>query len=169
VQPKTVTRHESHTSCIKAFLPGFKFCVELITVGLTPDNHWHLTCSNAGRPVLAAVRKYNLVHPPSWRPLYSNTGPGVLGMALLAADRAARATGEGGPDTVAQLLCRDVFIPLGMNGSHFLATPENLARLVVPAVVGGGAGVSSNQSARMYTKNETTGVRVTSDLVRGGS
>jgi hypothetical protein len=35
--------------------------------------------------------------------------------------------------------------------------------------VGVGAGVSSNQSARMYTKNETTGVRVTSDLVRGGS
>jgi CubicO group peptidase (beta-lactamase class C family) len=99
--------------------------------GPPPDNGLPFPVQDT---VLAAVRKYNLVHPPSWRPSYSNTGPGVLGMALLAADRAARATGEGGPDTVAQLLRRDVFIPLGMNGSHFLATPENLARLVVPAV-----------------------------------
>ena len=39
------------------------------------------------------------------------------------------------PATYAALLQRDVFEPLGMKGSHFLATEANKAHIVVPAVM----------------------------------
>jgi CubicO group peptidase (beta-lactamase class C family) len=55
-------------------------------------------------------------------------------MALLAADRSTRGTKDSGPETIAELLHRDVFGPLGMTDSHFLATNENRGNLVVPSV-----------------------------------
>lgn len=78
-----------------------------------------------------AVSKHYLTSPPYSYPAYSNTGTGILGLALVAANRAAYGTGE--PDTYAKLLKRDIFDPLALNGSHFLTTDENKHLVVVPS------------------------------------
>lgn len=80
------------------------------------------------------IQKHRLVSPPFAYPSYSNTGIGVLGLALVAANRAASNDPLREPDTWAKLVKRDVFEPLGLNGSHFLATDENSANVVVPSV-----------------------------------
>lgn len=87
--------------------------------------------------VLSAIAQHRLVLPPGVWPSYSNTGAGVLGLALVAANRmhAERTGARGGgvPATVASLMERDVFGPLRMNGSAYLATPANAHRIVVPS------------------------------------
>ncbi|KAI0319435.1 beta-lactamase/transpeptidase-like protein [Amylostereum chailletii] len=79
-----------------------------------------------------AISSHHLTSPPFSYPAYSNTGTGVLGLALLAASRAAE--GPSAPVRYADLLKRDVFDPLGMNGSHFLATEANKHLVVVPSL-----------------------------------
>lgn len=85
--------------------------------------------------VLDAVQKYSLVNPPGVWPSYSNTGLGILGQALVAANHKweQRQGLENPPSSVAELMLRDVFSPLGMNGSTYLATPENVHAVVVPS------------------------------------
>ena len=77
--------------------------------------------------------RHHLVSYPWTYPSYSNTGVGVLGLALAAASRVA-----DGHDSViahADLLQRDIFGPMGLNGSHFLATERNKNSVVVSSVV----------------------------------
>ena len=91
-----------------------------------------------GRPfpsqesVLEDLPNHPFVALPWTLPSYSNTGIGVLGLALAAADRVA--SGRPTALTHAELLQRDVFGPMGLNSSHFLATNFNRAKLVVSSV-----------------------------------
>lgn len=81
-----------------------------------------------------AIQTHHLVSPPSTYPLYSNTGFGTLGLALVAANRAASDNPSREPKSYAELLERDVFRPLGLNGSHFLKTEANKDSIVLPSV-----------------------------------
>ncbi|KAJ7108460.1 beta-lactamase/transpeptidase-like protein [Mycena crocata] len=82
--------------------------------------------------LLHSVAKNPLIVQPFTWPIYSNTGTGLLGLALLEADRAARNATKG--ISYAELLQRDIFNPLEMNGSHFLASEENKDHIVVPSL-----------------------------------
>ncbi|KAH9850838.1 beta-lactamase/transpeptidase-like protein, partial [Lenzites betulinus] len=82
--------------------------------------------------LLDAIAKHHLVSPPSFYPSYSNTGIGVLGLALAAASSAA--AGGNASLGYADLMKRDVFGPMGLNGSHFLATEANKHLVVVSSV-----------------------------------
>ncbi|OCH88784.1 beta-lactamase/transpeptidase-like protein [Obba rivulosa] len=81
--------------------------------------------------LLNVIANSRLVSPPFAYPSYSNTATGLLGLTLVAANRAASHNASQEPETYAELVKRDVFQPLGLNGSHFLATPENRHLLVV--------------------------------------
>ncbi|PIL23326.1 hypothetical protein GSI_14637 [Ganoderma sinense ZZ0214-1] len=83
--------------------------------------------------VMNHLPKHHLVSYPGSYPSYSNTGIGVLGLALAAASSAA--DGNGAVITHAELLQRDIFGPMGLNGSHFLATSENKDSIVVSSVL----------------------------------
>ena len=91
-----------------------------------------------GRPfpmedaVFEDLPKHPFVAAPWTLPSYSNTGIGVLGLALAAADRLA--SGSSTTLSHAELLKRDIFDPMGMNGSHFLATDAVRSNLVVSSV-----------------------------------
>ncbi|KAJ7655652.1 beta-lactamase/transpeptidase-like protein [Mycena polygramma] len=82
--------------------------------------------------LLKAVAENAPISPPFTWPVYSNTGTGLLGLALLEADRVARNATES--LSYAELLQRDIFGPLDMNGSHFLTTPANKEFVVVPSL-----------------------------------
>ncbi|KAI0824344.1 beta-lactamase/transpeptidase-like protein [Trametes gibbosa] len=91
-----------------------------------------------GRPfptkedLLDAIARHHLTSPPLYHPAYSNTGIAAFGLALAAASSA-----EAGNESVisyADLLKRDVFAPMGLNGSHFLATDTNKHYVVVPSL-----------------------------------
>ncbi|TBU39968.1 beta-lactamase/transpeptidase-like protein [Dichomitus squalens] len=79
-----------------------------------------------------AIARHHLTSPPASYPAYSNTGTGLLGIALAAADSAAK--GVSPAITYADLLQRDIFGPMGLNGSHFLTTDKNKHLVVVPSV-----------------------------------
>ncbi|KAJ7496750.1 beta-lactamase/transpeptidase-like protein [Mycena latifolia] len=82
--------------------------------------------------LLRSITDNSLISPPSTWPIYSNTGTGLLGLALLEADRAARNATES--LSYADLLQRDIFDPLGMTGSHFLTSEANKKLIVVPSL-----------------------------------
>jgi len=84
--------------------------------------------------VLDAAQKYKLTSPPGKYPAYSNTGTSLLGRAVVEANRIASKDGEEVPQTFGELLRRDVFGPLGMNGSGFEVTPETKNKIVVPSL-----------------------------------
>ncbi|KAJ7840762.1 beta-lactamase/transpeptidase-like protein [Mycena leptocephala] len=79
-----------------------------------------------------AIEKNQLVSHPYAIPGYSNTGIGALGLALVAANRIVNGPEE--PSSYAELLKRDIFDPLGLNGSHFLTTDGNKHLVVVPSL-----------------------------------
>ncbi|KAJ7506556.1 beta-lactamase/transpeptidase-like protein [Mycena galericulata] len=79
-----------------------------------------------------AIEKNPLVSHPYAIPGYSNTGIAVLGLALVAANRVVNGPEE--PASYAALIKRDIFDPLGMNGSHFLTTDTNKHLVVVPSL-----------------------------------
>ncbi|KZV88561.1 beta-lactamase/transpeptidase-like protein [Exidia glandulosa HHB12029] len=81
-----------------------------------------------------AIASTRLLSPPNALPAYSNTGTGLLGLVLLAANKAAAKNVKGEPATYAELVQRDIFAPLGMNGSHFLATEGNKDFIVTPSL-----------------------------------
>ncbi|EGN94876.1 hypothetical protein SERLA73DRAFT_96244 [Serpula lacrymans var. lacrymans S7.3] len=80
-----------------------------------------------------AIAHNQLIVPPYTYPIYSNTGFSLLGLANVAASRAF----EGGdsPQTHAELLQRDIFDPLGLNGSSFLLTEINQPHVAVASMV----------------------------------
>lgn len=82
--------------------------------------------------IYTATSKYRLTSPPMYHPAYSNTGTALLGIAVVAANRAAFGSKE--PTTFTDLLKRDVLDPLGMNDTHFLATNTNKDSIVVPSL-----------------------------------
>ncbi|KAH7922968.1 beta-lactamase/transpeptidase-like protein [Leucogyrophana mollusca] len=88
-----------------------------------------------GRPfptledIFKAISANQPVVPPYTYPVYSNTGFQLLGMANVAANRAFE--GEDAPSTHAQLIHRDVFGPLGFNGTSFLTTDANKHHVAV--------------------------------------
>jgi CubicO group peptidase (beta-lactamase class C family) len=77
---------------------------------------------------LQAIAETPLIAPPGFLTVYSNTGFSVLGAALAAANSMA----EGIPLPYSDLLKRDLFGPLGMNGSSFIASEDNAAHLAIP-------------------------------------
>ncbi|KAJ7643236.1 beta-lactamase/transpeptidase-like protein [Mycena rosella] len=79
-----------------------------------------------------SITENPLISPPFTWPIYSNAGTGLLGLALLEADRAARNATES--MSYADLVKRDIFDPLGMNGSHFLTSEVNKHLVVVPSL-----------------------------------
>lgn len=75
-----------------------------------------------------------LTTPPFSYPAYSNTGIALLGMALVSANRMASKHPQTEPNTFAELVTRDLFKPMGLNGSHFLVTDDNRHLIVVPSL-----------------------------------
>ncbi|KAH9937142.1 beta-lactamase/transpeptidase-like protein [Fomitopsis serialis] len=108
-------------------------------------SQWPSSVDGAGAPptnglpfptidaVLDSVAINRLVYPPGLYPSYSNAATGVLGPALVAANRLASSDPSGEPTQYADIVKRDVFDPMALNGSHFLATEENKHLLVVPS------------------------------------
>lgn len=82
--------------------------------------------------LLDAIAHHHLTSPPLFHPAYSNTGTAALGLALAAASSAA--DGDASVITFTDLVKRDIFEPMGLNGSHFLATDENKHLVVVPSL-----------------------------------
>ncbi|EJF61945.1 beta-lactamase/transpeptidase-like protein [Dichomitus squalens LYAD-421 SS1] len=82
--------------------------------------------------LLASISKHHLTSPPGAYPAYSNAGTALLAYALAIAS--ATADGKTGKISYADLVKRDIFGPLGMNGSHFLATEANRHLVVVPSL-----------------------------------
>ena len=66
-----------------------------------------------------AIARYPLIVPSYAYPIYSNTGFAVLGWCNVAA---AKHVNKTSPNTYAALLHRDIFAPLQMKGSSFLAS-----------------------------------------------
>ncbi|KAF8490902.1 beta-lactamase/transpeptidase-like protein [Gautieria morchelliformis] len=81
--------------------------------------------------LLKSIAETRLPPPPLKYPSYSNAGTGALGLAVVAANQAY---GPGQPKTYAELVQRDIFNPLKLNGSHFLATEANKHLIVVPSL-----------------------------------
>ena len=82
--------------------------------------------------LLASIAEHHLTSPPGAYPAYSNAGTALLAYALATAS--ATADGQMGKVSYADLVKRDIFDPLGMNGSHFLATEANRHLVVVPSL-----------------------------------
>ncbi|KAI8970736.1 beta-lactamase/transpeptidase-like protein [Trametes punicea] len=102
---------------------------DLYGAGPPPTNGLPFPSKDA---LMAAIAKHHLTSPPWFHPAYSNPGTGVLGLALAAASSAA--TGDKSVIHFADLLKRDIFEPMGMNDSHFLATEQNKHLVVVPSI-----------------------------------
>lgn len=102
---------------------------DLVGAGAPPDNELPFSSHEA---LCAATARHHLTHTPAYRPVYSNTGTALLGMAVVAANKAAFRPDE--PTSYAELVKRDILVPLGMNGSHFLVTPLNKHLIVVPSL-----------------------------------
>lgn len=110
---------------------------------------WPHSLSGAGPPPLngcpfptleetiEGLKGYPLVVPTYTYPVYSNAGMAVLGQVAVVANREyekAKGVEEKEiPGTWQDLVRRDVFEPLGMNGSGFVVTPENKAHVAVAA------------------------------------
>ncbi|KAI0350806.1 beta-lactamase/transpeptidase-like protein [Trametes cingulata] len=98
--------------------------------GGPPPTNGHPFPSN--EDLLRAIARHHLTSPPWFYPAYSNTGSGLLGLALAAASSAA--AGDAETISYADLVKRDIFGPMGLNGSHFLTTDENKHLVVVPSL-----------------------------------
>ena len=77
---------------------------------------------------LESIANTPQVNLPGSFPVYSNTAYSMLEAALVAAN----AKGEGSKVSYADLVKRDLFDPLGMNGTSFAASAENAALLAIP-------------------------------------
>lgn len=81
---------------------------------------------------LKGISGFPLVAPPYTFPIYSNTGFSLLGLANVAANKAAE--GRKAPSTHADLVKRDIFEPLGLTDSAFVVSEENKGKVVVSSV-----------------------------------
>ncbi|KAJ7740566.1 beta-lactamase/transpeptidase-like protein [Mycena metata] len=85
--------------------------------------------------VITGLRQYPLTVPTYQYPLYSNVGMALLGQVAVVANRefelkSANTTVKS-PATWPALAQRDIFDPLGLNGSAFVVTPQNRAHVAV--------------------------------------
>ena len=83
--------------------------------------------------MIEGLHKYPFIVPTYSYTVYSNAGIMVLGEGTVAANAAfekANSVVES-PSTWQALVQRDIFDPLDLNGSFFVATPENKAHLAV--------------------------------------
>lgn len=118
-----------------------------IGTDLPPGNargHWPRSTFGGGPPeynglkfpshqeVFDGIAQSRPVVAPYTYPVYSNTGYSLLGIANVAANIAA--SGPSGPSTHAELVQKDIFGPLGFNGTSFLVTEENIHNVVVPSL-----------------------------------
>lgn len=78
-----------------------------------------------------AIARYPLIVPSYSYPIYSNTGFAVLGWCNVAA---AKQLDKTSPNTYAGLLQRDIFTPLRMDGSSFLASDLPGDHLAFPSI-----------------------------------
>ncbi|KAF7333048.1 Beta-lactamase/transpeptidase-like protein [Mycena venus] len=83
--------------------------------------------------MINGLKKYPLTVPTYSYPLYSNVGMAVLGQVAVAANREFEQSENltESPATWAALAQRDIFNPLGLNGSSFVVTLENKAHIAV--------------------------------------
>ncbi|KAJ7775676.1 beta-lactamase/transpeptidase-like protein [Mycena maculata] len=83
--------------------------------------------------MLKGLKKYPLTIPMYSYPVYSNVGMAVLGQVAVAANEAFEKSQNipDSPTTWAGLAERDIFDPLGLNGSSFVVTPNNKAHVAV--------------------------------------
>ncbi|KAF7354605.1 Beta-lactamase/transpeptidase-like protein [Mycena sanguinolenta] len=83
--------------------------------------------------MINGLKKYPLTVPTYSYPIYSNVGMAVLGQVAVAAsmkfDESHSLTES--PATWAALAQRDIFDPLGLNGSSFVVTPGNKHHVAV--------------------------------------
>ena len=82
--------------------------------------------------VFDGIAQSRPVVAPYTYPVYSNTGYSLLGIANVAANVAA--SGPSAPSTHAELVQKDIFGPLGFNGTSFLVSEENIRNVVVPSL-----------------------------------
>lgn len=114
---------------------------------LPPGNaqgHWPKSLFGRGPPtfnglefpshqqVFDGVAKTRPIMAPYTYPVYSNTGYSLLGIANVAANRAA--SGPCAPLTHADLVRQDIFEPLGFNGTSFSVTEGNIHNVVVSSI-----------------------------------
>lgn len=88
------------------------------------------------KEMIDGIPNYPLVVPTYSYPIYSNAGMAVLGEATVAAN-AAFEKEKGAvesPSTWQALVRRDVFDPLGLNGSFFMVAPDNTAHVAVSSL-----------------------------------
>ncbi|PIL32219.1 hypothetical protein GSI_05464 [Ganoderma sinense ZZ0214-1] len=130
--PMTLRQLVTHTSGLgRDWPPGtVTEWPESLFGGGPPPTNGHPFPSH--QALFDAIAKHHLTSPPGSYPAYSNTGTGLLGIVLAAAD--SKAKGVSPAITYAELLQRDVFGPMGLNGSHFLTTEQNKDLVVVPSL-----------------------------------
>lgn len=121
--PVTLRQLASHTSGIGRDMPYYNLDEWPDIPENLPARKWPTFDEQ-----LQSIAHTPLVAPPGSFPVYSNTAFSVLGAALVAANT------KGGDSTTpyADLVKRDLFTPLGMNGSSFAASAENAALLALP-------------------------------------
>ena len=129
LQPITLRQIASHMSGIpRDFPPAY--------LGDWPNSmqgcglpHYNNLSTPTERQIFEALRSFPLANDPYSPPLYSNTGYALLGMVALAAHRR-----QGGwARSFAELIQYDIFDRLRLDGSSFLVTDENKARVAVAA------------------------------------
>jgi CubicO group peptidase (beta-lactamase class C family) len=84
--------------------------------------------------MINGLKKYPLTIPTYSYPVYSNVGMAVLGQAAVAANRDFEKFNNitrSPPSTWPALAQRDIFDPLGLNGSSFVVTPWNKDHVAV--------------------------------------
>ncbi|KAJ7683520.1 beta-lactamase/transpeptidase-like protein [Mycena rosella] len=83
--------------------------------------------------VITGLKKYPLTVPTYSYPVYSNVGMALLGQVAVAANAQFEKSQNlaDSPTTWAALAQRDMFDPLGLNGSSFVVTPQNKAHVAV--------------------------------------
>ncbi|KAJ7165664.1 beta-lactamase/transpeptidase-like protein [Mycena crocata] len=108
-------------------------------------NNWPHSLEGTGPPpsngcpfpttdqLIIGLKKYPLTIPTYTYPVYSNVGMALLGQVAVAANRAFEEAQSivVSPGTWPALAQRDIFDPLGLNGSAFVATPHNKAHVAV--------------------------------------
>ncbi|KAJ6579643.1 beta-lactamase/transpeptidase-like protein [Mycena vulgaris] len=83
--------------------------------------------------MITGLKQYPLTVPTYSYPVYSNVGMAILGQVAVAANAAFEKSTNvtGSPTTWPSLAQRDIFVPLGLNGSSFVVTPFNKAHVAV--------------------------------------
>ncbi|TFK36950.1 beta-lactamase/transpeptidase-like protein [Crucibulum laeve] len=86
------------------------------------------------KKLLSSIAKYPLVNFPYQFPVYSNAGFDLLGLTNVAANKIAEDSADG-PDTHKDLLKRDIFDPMGLNGSFYRipSDPTLRGHIAVPS------------------------------------